>query len=254
MAVGYMVSIANCASWRDMYNLTHPVLSDSLAAVSDLFMPYMSFPYNAIVDPNHVLQYAEYNFQYGAIRSTLESLMSPEIAVYPDRLDFGSVVPGTSESRTFVIDNAGTGILDVLNVSASNSQFQTAPTTGEIYAVGDSMEVTVTFTPSQMGEFSDSLVITTSIGETLMPLSAVSENVAIDDLIVAVRNADIILSWSAIPGVQGYNIYGSSNQSITPEPENFIGFTGTNNYTDGSVLSDQGNTEKFYCVTAVFDE
>ena len=73
--------LEHCVEWVNMYNLTHLVLSDSLANVSYQYMPYLSIPHHTILDPNHVVHYTEHSFQYGAIRATLDDLMSPDIAI-----------------------------------------------------------------------------------------------------------------------------------------------------------------------------
>jgi hypothetical protein len=75
-------------------------------------------------------------------------------------LDFGSIPVGEGEESTIMVENQGTGILD-LEIGALDPPFSlTLPPSNEVQP-GGSVEISVDFQPVNRGSFSSSLVIQT---------------------------------------------------------------------------------------------
>jgi hypothetical protein len=163
LSIGYDEEVAHVNSWISMFSLTYPVLRDPGGSVSTLFIPvvggYLYFPHNTLIDTWQVVHHTATGFSQGTIQSLVLSLMDPAIFTNLNELDFGEVVVGESAERTFTIDNAGTGILNVTNIVSSCPRFSPNPTSGEVYAVDDSMAVTVTYSPTEVGECNETLTV-----------------------------------------------------------------------------------------------
>ena len=163
LSIGYNETTSNINSWISMFSLTYPVLRDQGGSVSTLFIPveggYLYFPHNTLIDTWQVVQHTATGFNQGTITSLMQSLFDPFASANVTELDFGEVMIGESKDLTFTIDNAGTGILNVTNISASCPRFTPNPTTGEVYAVDDLLEVTVTYCPTELGECNETLTV-----------------------------------------------------------------------------------------------
>jgi hypothetical protein len=255
-AIGYQETLVSCTSWRNAYGLTHPVLRDATGSVSVLYIPnqggYLYFPHNAIVDQNHILRYSTTAFNESAMRATLDGLMVPQIAVSPNQLNFGTTNQGSSVSRTFLIDNTGSGIVSVSSMAPSNPSFHISPSTGQVYAYNDSLTVTVTFTPSQARLYTDSLQVISTGGNAIIGLSGTGTAVSVHNLVVRRMQQHITLTWTAVPGVWRYYVYQGSTPDVAPIASNFRASVSNPSFLDANILSLTGPRARFYCVTAVF--
>jgi hypothetical protein len=258
LSIGFEEPVNICNLWRIQYSLTYPVLSDTDGAVTVTYVPEQGginyFPHIAIIDENQIVQYTESNFNEPQIRSTLNGMMDPEISVSPNSLSFGSVMQGRSSSRSVWVDNIGTGIVEVTNVTSSDPDFQITPTSGLVYAYNDLLELTVTFAPSHLGEYSDSLLITSTCGDALVTLSGTGVELIISDLTISRVYNHAMLSWSVLPAAAGYNIYSCSQPNVEPIPDNYAGHTTLSSYMDFNAFAPTGPNAKFYCITAVFGD
>ena len=72
---------------------------------------------------------------------------APDIAVTPDSLDYGSLFIGASATDTVVVENTGTDLLVVSDVSSNNADFE-PDTTSFTLNPGEEIVIPVTFTPS----------------------------------------------------------------------------------------------------------
>ncbi len=258
LSLGWEEPINICNLWRILYNLTYPVLSDITGSVTATYLPdqggYFWFPHTAIIDESQILQYTHANFNEPLIRSTLNGMMEPEISVLPNSLSFGSVMQGHASSRTVWVDNIGTGIVEVTNVTSSNPDFQVTPTSGEVYAYNDLLELTVTFAPTLIGAYSDSIQITSTGGNAVVTLSGTGVELIIDDLTISRIFTHVALTWSTIPAASGYKIYSCTEPNVEPIPANYSGYTTNNAYLDINAFGPNGPDAKFYCITAIFSD
>ncbi len=255
LSLGYLENISTCNLWRLLYNLTYPVLSDITGAVTITYLPdSLYFPHITIIDESQIVQYTVPNFNEPQIRSTLNGMMEPEISVLPNSLSFGSVMQGHASSRTVWVDNIGTGIVEVTNVTSSNPDFQVTPTSGEVFAYNDLLELSVTFAPTLIGTYSDSIQITSNGGNAVVSLSGTGVELIIDDLTISRIFTHVALAWSIIPAASGYKIYSCAEPYVEPIPANYSGYTTSNGYLDINAFGPNGPNAKYYCITAVFND
>jgi hypothetical protein len=177
LSPGWQEPQSNCQSWINTFGLTYEVLSDMSTTTSRLFVPNQGgsyyFPHDAIIDQHQILRYTETGFNQTAVENMIASLMEPDVAVDPLSLNFGSTIVGGVVNRTLHVDNTGTGILHVTNISSSNPSLFTAnPSSGQVYAVDDLLEVTVTFHAQSEGTFSGTLHVVTDAGTVDVDLEA----------------------------------------------------------------------------------
>ena len=91
--------------------------------------------------------------------SILTNIPRIDIDLPNDELAFGLVKSNTTKQLTLQVDNAG-GLnpLEISEISSSSADFSADPTSASIVA-GDSREITITFTPSAVQHYDDSLTI-----------------------------------------------------------------------------------------------
>lgn len=194
LAIGIYANQGDAFAWMMSYNLTYPVLYDENAEVTpdfvpDLFPPYglYAVPYSCIVDDGQIMQYTHEGYHYFPGDSTIyeiiemvESLLTPELGASIEEVDFGLVPVDSSASLEIYLDNVRTGIVDVLSASVGGPPFSVDFTPGEIYAVDDSLLVTVTFEPSESGTFEDTLIIQSDAGDLSIPLTGEGQGSSVD--------------------------------------------------------------------------
>lgn len=96
--------------------------------------------------------------------------------------DFGEVIIGETEPKTFTLKNTGAGELTVSSVNNLAEPWTTTLTTSSIstinLAAGETHEFTITFAPTEKGEKTGELVITTNGGTKRIKLkgTGVEEN------------------------------------------------------------------------------
>ncbi|UCH85547.1 MAG: S8 family serine peptidase, partial [Candidatus Latescibacterota bacterium] len=83
---------------------------------------------------------------------------APDIAVSPDTLDYGLGFIGTSATKTLIVANVGREPLVVSGVSTDNTDYTTDPS-GFVLAIGQSRNLTVTFSPTSVGDIFGTLSI-----------------------------------------------------------------------------------------------
>jgi len=177
LSLGWQESQASCQNWINTYSLTYEVLSDMPTTVSRLFIPlqggYYYFPHNCVVDQHQTMQYTATGYNPGSIENIVENLLEPEASCDPEQLDFGSTVLGGIVTRNLTIDNCGTGILQVTNIYASNPALFTAnPTSGQVYALDDQLDVVVTLHAELAGTINEVLNVVTNAGTIQVGLHA----------------------------------------------------------------------------------
>jgi len=130
-------------------------------------------PWCAIIGVDRVLALSEdlYDpigpfFNEPLASQTFESLYAPAIGTNTDELNFGSVTVTQSFPLELTIENAGTGELNINDISTSNPDFTVDETQGRILAMNDEMVVTVTFAPTQVTSYNETLTITSTTDET----------------------------------------------------------------------------------------
>lgn len=102
------------------------------------------------------------------VPSTLEVTAGPpNIVADPEALDFGQVLVGAGDIRTFTLNNTGGTELDITNINITNGDYTLADSddqNGFSIPFGESRDVEVEFAPSSTGASSGSIVVNTSQG------------------------------------------------------------------------------------------
>jgi hypothetical protein len=98
------------------------------------------------------------------------------ISVSPTSIGFGDVPVGSSKTVTLVIKNTGTTDINIQNIYSSIPEVTVNPTSGSLRS-GESLIVTVTFTPTARGNYYGELVIVSddsSQPSVTIPLAGIS--------------------------------------------------------------------------------
>jgi hypothetical protein len=164
-----------------------------------------------------------------------------QLTVSPGSVSFGNVVVGTSQSQTGTLSASGSSVT-VSSATSSSSEFALSGVAFPLsIAAGQSVPVTVKFTPQISGSASANISFASNASS-----SSVTETVTGTGASAIQHSAD--LSWGPSPStVVGYNVY----RSTTPGgPYTKINFSldASTVYTDSTVQSGQ---TYYYVSTAV---
>ena len=174
LSIGFQENQGTVNSWINTYNLTYPVVYDASGTVSTLFIPvqggYLYFPHNTLIDTWQTVRHSATGFNHSTIQNLVLSLMDPIATANTNILNFGEVIVGESAELDFTVENAGTGILEVTNITSTCPSFSPNPTSGTIYAVDDLLTVTVTYTPLHTGQCNETLTVTTNDEDIVIDL------------------------------------------------------------------------------------
>jgi hypothetical protein len=189
-SIGCDASLRITQLWAANYNLSYPVLGDPDSSVTAMFLPdyggVFLFPHSCIIDDEQILQWTHYGYEpiitIEVIDSILQSLMTPELSASLNSVDFDTVIPGQSAEVEIYLDNSRTGILNVTSATVNGTPYSVNFTPGEIYALDDSMLITVSFTPPQNLLYNDTLVIESDGGTLYIPLTGVGLETGIGEL------------------------------------------------------------------------
>jgi len=162
------------------------------------------------------------------------------LAIAPTALSFGNATVGTSVSQSSSLSAAGASVT-VSSASLSTAEFSlTGIALPVTIAAGQSVPVTLTFSPQSSGSASGVLTVASNGSNTAtQSLSGVG---------VAPAQHSVSLSWTDTnSGVAGYNIY-RGNSSGGPFTQINSGLDATPAYSDTSVVAGQ---TYYYVATAV---
>lgn len=117
----------------------------------------------------------------------LNVVTRPEIAMSDSCLYFPLTVVGDTATRVFSIYNNGCSSLNVSSISATNSAYKVTPGVGNI-AVGDSLQVQVSFVPTQSNFYSASLIINSNDSTEIICLNGLGAMLPIADFAINYEN------------------------------------------------------------------
>ena len=150
---------------------------------------------------------------------------APKLRVTPTDLDFGTVVVGAAATRTFDISNAG-NLLLTLNKAAPPAAPFLVPdpvSEGQQLSPGDTFRQSVTFTPTQAGDFSGTYLITGNDGSGSTAVTVHGTGIARSGTpVLGPRNKCLdVRSSGTADGtpVQLYTCNGTDAQLWTPKPD-----------------------------------
>ncbi|RKZ15109.1 hypothetical protein DRQ53_09910, partial [bacterium] len=99
---------------------------------------------------------------------------APDIAVTPSALDFGTVFVGGNEQLTFLIENVGTDVLTISDISVDDSSF-TLSASSALLGFGEAIAVDVSYAPTAAGPVQPTITILSDDPDEatlLVPVSA----------------------------------------------------------------------------------
>jgi len=166
-----------------------------------------------------------------------------QLTISPASLNFGSVTLGSNKSLTATLAATGAGVT-ISSASVSSNEFALSGVSFPLtLAAGQSVPLTLKFTPQASGAASASLSLATNTSS-----SSITESLAGTGAAAPQHNVD--LSWGpSTSTVAGYNVYrggatGGPYTRLTSSPN-----TDTS-YSDNSVKSGQ----TYYYVTTAIDQ
>ena len=151
-----------------------PTLPATLAAGATLTVPVTFAPtskpglYSGVLSATTSVGSSNFS-----IAGTAQSA-SASISVDPATISFGGVaIGGGSTSSTVTFSNTGAQPLTVNSLTSPTTPFSVSgvPANGSTIASNASVTVTITFTPTTVGAFTDNLTLNTSAGPALVRLS-----------------------------------------------------------------------------------
>jgi hypothetical protein len=157
----------------------------------------------------------------------------------PTALSFGSVTVNSTQSQTATITNTGAASVTISAVSVAGTGFSLGSvTTPFTLGVTQSVQLTVSFTPTASGSASGTLTITSNASNGTFGVPLTGTGVP----------HSVALSWSESGSqLAGYNVYRSTVSGGPYSKINSALIVPTN-YSDGTVAS---GTTYYYAVTAV---
>jgi hypothetical protein len=94
---------------------------------------------------------------------------APTLVAAPASLDFGSVVWTTTKQIQVLLTNTGINPAQISGITGTTGFFTAVPATGSI-PVSSSMQITVSFTPTLLGAFTDTLRVTGGVAGGLFKI------------------------------------------------------------------------------------
>ncbi|MBC8277208.1 MAG: T9SS type A sorting domain-containing protein [FCB group bacterium] len=174
LSIGIAQTIEQACEWQELNSLISQVLADSAEDVTSLFT--VAPPWVVIIDDQQILQYTSVSFEDSTAEiliSVLDTLWIPELGVSADEIDFGQAAYGETVEFELTVGNSRTGVLELISATVDNPVFTVDYVPGEIFAVDDSVIVTIAFAPDEIGNHEGTLTIESSAGSLDIPVSGI---------------------------------------------------------------------------------
>jgi hypothetical protein len=163
-----------------------------------------------------------------------------QLTIAPTALSFGNATVGTSVSQSSSLSASGANVT-VSSASLSSAEFSlTGISLPVTIAAGQSVPVTMTFTPQSSGSASGVLTVASN--------GSITATQTLSGVGVAPPQHSVSLSWTdSNSGIAGYNVY-RGNSAGGPFTQINSGLDATPAYSDTSVAAGQ---TYYYVATAV---
>jgi len=155
--------IAIISTFDDFVNVTDSVISyyniqpfDIEEGIGNFIFevsPNCPNQHNIVFDLNIL---AEGNYEWS--QSLIIEILSPEITLLPEVINFDEIYIGYSESKELSISNTGSDILTIFDIYSISPEFTVSNSSLEVN-IGDSQDIVITVNTSNVGLISDSLYI-----------------------------------------------------------------------------------------------
>ncbi len=127
-----------------------------------------------------------------------------KLSATPASLSFGSVKDGTTETKTVTLKSTGNANADISHISISGSAFKVSGAgTGTILKPGQTLDLAVTFRPSQSGNIGGTLDIASDALNSPLRVPLAGSGTTSQ----TVHSVDLRWSASTSSSVVGYNVY-----------------------------------------------
>jgi len=174
---------------------------------------------------------------------------SPALQIAPPVISFGGAAVNKQISGTLTISNVGGAPLIINSVTSPKAPFSAtgAPAPGSSLAPGQSVTVTFTFSPTQVGSFSDQVSVNTSAGNKQVPLTgtaALAGNLVLNP--TTLDFGDVPVGQNKVLSFQVTNTGGSRVTVTKSKPPGLaVGFTNTDDLQEGATI-DAGQTQTLH--------
>lgn len=118
----------------------------------------------------------------------LKVVSAPEIALSDTCLYFPLTVVGDTAQRTMTVYNNGCSPLNIGSITSTNGAYKVSPTTGNI-PVGDSLQLSVSFVPTQSNMYSASIIVNSNDSTEVICLNGLGAVLPIADFAINYENA-----------------------------------------------------------------
>ena len=173
----------------------------------------------------------------------------PVLSLAPPVVSFGGAPVNQQVNGTLTISNVGGANLVINSVSSPGAPFSASgvPAAGSTLGPGQSVTVTLTFAPTQIGTFSDQVVVDTSAGQQTVPLSgssALAGNLVLTPK--ALQFGSVAVGQSKVLEFQVSNTGGSRVTVTKSKPPGLaIGFSNTDDLQEGAAI-EAGETKTLH--------
>ena len=165
----------------------------------------------------------------------------PVLSLAPPVVSFGGAPVNQQVNGTLTISNVGGANLVINSVSSPGAPFSASgvPAAGSTLGPGQSVTVTLTFAPTQVGTFTDQVVVDTSAGQKTVPLSgssALAGNLVLTP--TALQFGSVPVGQSKVLEFQVSNTGGSRVTVTKSKPPGLaIGFSNTDDLQEGAAIA-----------------
>ncbi|MFC1509666.1 choice-of-anchor D domain-containing protein, partial [Candidatus Omnitrophota bacterium] len=139
--------------------------------------------------------------------------IAPDIRLSTDTISFDGIDVNSSTNTTFEIYNDGNRQLNVHNINSNNSNFSVSPASADINP-GNNIQVTVTFSPSDMGDQQASINISSNDNDEGSLDIAVSGTGLAAEIRLSTENVDISNVDIGSSGSGTFDIYNDGNKDL----------------------------------------
>lgn len=150
---------------------------------------------------------------------------TPEIAVDPDTLEFDPIFVGLSSELTVNVSNVGTKDLEISDITNNNTDYQASLGDVTNLAPGESALLTITFTPTSVGEITDEITISSTDGVGNESLAISVTGVGVDPPVLEIDPEEIsvtlVKGQSTTEDVTLTNTGGSPLSYVVVAPADF---------------------------------
>ena len=216
-----------------------PTLPATLGAGASLTIPVTFTPTAGGLAGASVTVTTEENGTAQVPLSATGDVSGPDLGVTTNGISFGGVPPGSVSSQQVGIFNDGSSPLTISSVKTPGPPFAAlgVPADGDTIAAGGAVQVNVTFSPTAIGLYTDSLEVDSDGGDqtvTLTGTSTVSSVLTITPLSLNYGNVD--LGRSATETFKLTDLGGSSLTISKSKPPDKGPFTAITTLGEGTTM------------------